>query len=427
MKTLLFTGLAGVLASAPGTAIAAADSVPPVAPVDLSFASPTAIAAGSQGMKAPRAKMGGHRMRGQGMKMRGHKQVRGRNQMRGHKTRNRGHNGKRFRGHGRNRGGNFGYFVGGGFPTLGYSPTYVVQQPTYSYAQPQPSYYPVPYPVPTPVAYPALAPTAVVVETVGHKGKGLTKPAHRIAAQAPQQAQYDHRVIASDHHSSAPATHAGTTYQGDWDGAYREDGTYQGQWQGTYRDEQGRAYQGQYSGTFIGDGDARPIDRGYAQQAPTREYYEDDRRYSREQEEMAYLERCKKSSGIGGAVVGGAIGALAGNRIAGRGNRLGGSLIGGGVGALAGAAIERSTDRCRKLLKKYGYDRNYAERGYTPQRAPRAPVQSHHGYGYGYGWQGILPACLLLSTPATGHDRCRAVAAGNDNNHNHDNRRRILL
>ena len=426
MKTLLFAGLAGVLTAAPASAIAAVDSAPSSgAPVDLSFASSNAIAAGTQGMKAPRAKMGGMKMRGHGMRgkmrshgMKGMKRHHG-GKMRGHRGHFRkgdrgfrkGHSGRRGF-----RGGNSAFFFGG-FPTLGYSfPSYYYSQPTYRYTQPQPSYYPVPYPVPTPVAYPAPAPTTVVVKTVEQKGKGLTKPAHVIAAQQPQPAQYDYNIVtANERVVTTPASHAGTTYRGDWDGAYRSDGSYQGEWRGTYEDQAGRVYQGEYSGTFIGDGDVRPhdssqmtkrpiykrpsgcdIDPGFSPEAcgvgyPPQHHQTYPGYDRREQEELAYLEQCKKSSGIGGAVVGGAIGALAGNRIAGRGNRLGGSLIGGGVGALAGAAIERSTDRCRKLLKKYGYDRDYADRRdyyYQQQHAPRPPAQTHHGYGYGYGWQG---------------------------------------
>lgn len=399
MKTLLTAGLAGILAAAPASAIAAVDSAPAGnVPLDMSFASPTAIAMGSAGMKAPRAKMRGHGMRGhrmkgmkryQGSKMRHHAGGKKYGHHRGYRK---GHRGRRgFRNSG------FGFFYGGGFPTLGYSqPAYYFQQPTYRYVQPQPSYYPVPYPVPTPVAYPAPAPTTVVVETVGHKGKGLTKPAARIAAQGHQQVTYDHRVLTSDNHVAAsshtypggPVAHSGTTYRGDWDGAYREDGSYQGNWQGTYEDANGQVYQGEYSGTFIGEGGTAPAGANYAHSAPVAQHYDDrqfDRRYREEQDELAYLQQCRKSSGIGGAVVGGALGALAGNRIAGRGNRLGGSLIGGGLGAIAGAAIEQGTDRCRKLLKKYGYDRDYADRRVPVQRAP---AQAHHGYGYGYGWQG---------------------------------------
>lgn len=53
-------------------------------------------------------------------------------------------------------------------------------------------------------------------------------------------------------------------------------------------------------------------------------------------------ERCRRDNGLGGALIGGAIGGLAGNRIAGRGNRTEGTLIGAGVGAVAGALIDKA-------------------------------------------------------------------------------------
>ncbi|MEJ6676921.1 hypothetical protein [Parasphingorhabdus sp.] len=106
-------------------------------------------------------------------------------------------------------------------------------------------------------------------------------------------------------------------------------------------------------------------------------------------EELAYLENCKKSSGLGGAIVRGGIGAFAGNRIAGRGNRLAGSLVGGGLGGVAGAAIDQGTDRCRHLLKKYGYDQQQSGRypTYPPvqHRRPQPP-QGHPAYPS--GWNG---------------------------------------
>jgi Ni/Co efflux regulator RcnB len=55
-----------------------------------------------------------------------------------------------------------------------------------------------------------------------------------------------------------------------------------------------------------------------------------------------------RDNGVGGAIVGGAIGAGAGNLIAGRGDKLGGTLIGAGVGAIAGAAIDQAEDRGRR-------------------------------------------------------------------------------
>jgi uncharacterized protein YcfJ len=76
----------------------------------------------------------------------------------------------------------------------------------------------------------------------------------------------------------------------------------------------------------------------------------------------AFLEACRRDSGLGGAAIGAAAGGLAGNRIAGRGNRTGGTLIGAGVGAVAGMVIDKAEDRerCRRLLAQYGT-------GYPPQ------------------------------------------------------------
>jgi len=209
-----------------------------------------------------------------------------------------------------------------------------------------------------------------------------------------------------------------STYQGDWQGSYREDGSYQGEWQGTYRDADGHIYQGEYSGTFIGDGNMAPH---WSSDDETRSgqhaYYPADRGYDDQRaEELAYLERCKKSSGIGGALVGGAIGALAGNRIAGSGNRLAGSLIGGGVGAVAGAAIDQGTDRCRKLLKQYGYDQQASR--HQDYRRDHPPVQHHArqphatypsgwngyyspGYYYPQAQQPMITTIVVQSTPVT--------------------------
>lgn len=71
-----------------------------------------------------------------------------------------------------------------------------------------------------------------------------------------------------------------------------------------------------------------------------------------------YQPRRRDRSGIVGAIIGGAVGALTGNLIAGAGYRLAGSLIGGGLGALAGQAIDRDSGR--------GGDEWGNERGYRP-------------------------------------------------------------
>lgn len=236
-------------------------------------------------------------------------------------------------------------------------------------------------------------------------------------------ATYDNDVLTGDDRVAG-------TYDGAWQGGYRNDGSYQGQWQGTYVDENGRAYQGQYDGTYYGSADGGAVDSGVDYAAPDgaphwsdgrdydqRDYDQrgyDPRGYDDRNDELAYLQRCRESSGIGGAVVGGAIGALAGNRIAGRGSRLGGTLIGGGIGAVAGAAIDQGSDRCRKLLKKYGgrpapvppqqYRPAPPPRG--PQYAPQYPAQPN--VVYPNGWQGgyyyaqpAVTTVVIQSAPVT--------------------------
>ncbi|HAF42568.1 MAG TPA: hypothetical protein DCG90_12505 [Sphingobium sp.] len=52
----------------------------------------------------------------------------------------------------------------------------------------------------------------------------------------------------------------------------------------------------------------------------------------------------RRDDGVGGAAIGAVVGGVAGNRIAGRGNRTAGTLIGAGVGAVAGMAIDKAED-----------------------------------------------------------------------------------
>ena len=91
---------------------------------------------------------------------------------------------------------------------------------------------------------------------------------------------------------------------------------------------------------------AGPGDRGYAPR-------HDDRGVPR------------RDTGLGGAAIGAVAGGVAGNVIAGRGNRLGGTLIGAGVGAAAGYAIDKTEDRGRPAPpppppRGSGYGADYA-------------------------------------------------------------------
>lgn len=54
----------------------------------------------------------------------------------------------------------------------------------------------------------------------------------------------------------------------------------------------------------------------------------------------------KRAAGTNGAITGGALGAVIGSAIAGRGSRFGGAVVGGTVGAVAGHEIGRNSVRC---------------------------------------------------------------------------------
>ncbi|GAA0470469.1 hypothetical protein GCM10009096_09210 [Parasphingorhabdus litoris] len=380
MKTLLFAGLAGAMALMPATASAAIESAPESnTALDISFTKPMALVAGAQNSKlANRTSRDGARVRlgrlGYG---RGYRRP--------------------FRGFLLPR-----TFIQPRFYIANYS-NYGLRRPAYGYGW---SRY-----------YDDAVLTdrrGIVYDSVHNLDWDRYNQGYNDGYRA-GQATYDTSVLIGDDQvvATPSGAHGGSSiYQGDWDGAYQEDGSYQGDWQGTYRDAEGKIYEGQYSGTFIGNGDAAQVGGSHAEgphwssEGPVRAGtdYEppryDAKRNNRREEELAYLERCKKSSGIGGAVVGGAIGALAGNRIAGRGNRLGGSLIGAGVGALAGAAIDQGTDRCRKLLKKYGERPQYSR---TPQYQPqhRYPSGWHGGYYYPAYYQPTVTTIVIQSAPVT--------------------------
>lgn len=56
---------------------------------------------------------------------------------------------------------------------------------------------------------------------------------------------------------------------------------------------------------------------------------------------------CKRDNGTTGLVIGAGVGALAGNQIAGRGDKTLGTIIGGVAGALIGRELDRGEIRCR--------------------------------------------------------------------------------
>jgi len=424
MKILAIAGFASLSILAPTSVAAATESAinPSIsnnsidlvtgvlAPSDLSETAQGTRSGIGRGFRGGNFRSGGFRHRGFGKRGFGN---RGGFRNRGYSNRgfkNRGFRNRGFRNRGRNvRFRNSGRFSGFFLPSFFVQPRFFISDfGRYGLTQPAAGY-----------GWSRYNNDAVLTDSRGY----VHQTAQNIdwqngynAGFAAGQAQYNSNVIVGG--DQVVATPSGavagqTIQQGQWNGSYQDDGSYTGQWQGTYRGTDGRIRNGQFDGTFTGQGNAVP-QTGVVQPhwspnsgAPIAQGPAID---PKEAEERAFLAQCSKSSGIGGAIVGGGIGALAGNRIAGRGSRTAGTLIGGGVGALAGAALEKGTDRCRKLRKKY------ADRP-IPQQAPvvQAPIQRapqvvhgqqgyHGGYGYAYPAYYYAPQPIVVtvhSAPTT--------------------------
>lgn len=90
-------------------------------------------------------------------------------------------------------------------------------------------------------------------------------------------------------------------------------------------------------------------------------HYDDDRYYGhrdRYYDEPVYRDTrvwrgrdgryyCRKENGTTGLLIGAGVGALAGNELAGRGDKTLGAILGAAGGAILGRAIDRSNSRCR--------------------------------------------------------------------------------
>ena len=201
----------------------------------------------------------------------------------------------------------------------------------------------------------------------GHKSgrshNGNYEPAYGPAMSADRQA-YEW----GDENNVAFAAPDGSRYQ------------YEGDWQGDYVDPEGRVFEGEWNGRVIRQegvaGAGYPAPRHHAGapygEAPHEQAYIDDS-YDVPRGYEGY-ERCLKSSGLSGAAIGALLGGFAGNRIAGRGDRLGGTLVGAGIGGLLGVAVEKANDKCNHYRPG-----NYR----SPVAYPPQYSQSQQ-----YGWQG---------------------------------------
>ena len=170
---------------------------------------------------------------------------------------------------------------------------------------------------------------------------------------------------------------AESDYRGRWDG----------EWSGDWDDSR-ETYEGTYRGRY---------DRGY-------ESDHDDRAHSRrrtrhqERREVRYSDDdlariCRRDDGVGGAAIGAVVGGVAGNRIAGRGDRTAGTLLGAAGGAILGAVIDRAEDgRCNDYWRRADSEGGYRHREYRhdSRRDDRGGYDYRSGYDYrgDYGRQG---------------------------------------
>ena len=171
---------------------------------------------------------------------------------------------------------------------------------------------------------------------------------------------------------------------------------YDGAWKGAYVDPEGRVFEGAWEGRvtrhggIAGPGYPAPALRQSLPRhaadagapyggADYRDSRYDDRdggaNYNVPSGYEGYA-LCLKSQGVTGAAIGAMLGGVAGNGIAGRGNRTGGTLIGAGIGGLLGLAAEKANNRCRQ------YRQGEAE----PQLHSYAQPQPQTAYDS--GWQG---------------------------------------
>lgn len=175
--------------------------------------------------------------------------------------------------------------------------------------------------------------------------------------------------------------------------------SYDGEWDGEYVDPQGRVFEGEWEGRVTRhdgvDGPGAPAPHHAKPNAP----HHAGAPYPASHHEGGYAvprgyegyERCLKSNGVTGGAIGAILGGIAGNRIAGRGNRLGGSLLGAGLGGLAGVAIEKAMDKCKR------YEPRYDESGHGHA------YPAHHGWQNGYYYYPQAPMVTVTVTPGASH------------------------
>ncbi len=121
---------------------------------------------------------------------------------------------------------------------------------------------------------------------------------------------------------------------------------------------------------------------------------------------------CRKDDGTTGLLIGGVVGGLIGNEVAGRGDRTLGAIIGAAGGAILGRAIDRSNSRCRRIdqhptaVPTHGRS---AALHRLPCRAPLARFRAGGAFGFVWG-RGVLTTRGLCIGPRNfAASRCQPI------------------
>lgn len=97
------------------------------------------------------------------------------------------------------------------------------------------------------------------------------------------------------------------------------------------------------------------------------------------------VDGARRTNELGGAVIGGGLGAVAGAAIAGRGDKTTGAIIGGALGAIVGSQVAKGQNN-----KDFGYQQPYRQSYGYPSYGYSQPrygySQPRYGYGQSYGY-----------------------------------------
>jgi Glycine zipper 2TM domain len=211
------------------------------------------------------------------------------------------------------------------------------------------------------------------------------------AGSSAHAAGYDRPDYGPSMRADAQAYHWGENGNVVFAAPDRSSYDYDGEWEGEFVDPDGRVFEGEWQGTVTRRdakaGTSEPKSHLPQAGAPYTDGEERDDGYDVPGGYERY-EQCLKSNGLKGAAIGAILGGVAGNRIAGRGDRLGGTLLGAGLGGLAGAAIEKATDKCKRYRPPH--------HGYPPQGYPQSYPHQQQGWQGGYYYYPQSPVVVTV-------------------------------